>query len=60
MLRHWPVTPGGPCDVVFSYGAGNSYGHPHPDRYDVLSARQVIATPRLRGSTAAYHDILFR
>lgn len=60
MLRHWPVTSGGPCDVVFSYGAGNSYGHPHPDRYDVLAARQVIATPSLRATKTGYHDIFFR
>lgn len=60
MLRHWQVTPGGACDVVFSYGAGNSYGHPHPNEYAMLSARSVIATPALRTAKAFYHDIPFR
>lgn len=60
LLRDWPVTPGGPCDVVFSYGAGNSYGHPHLDRYDTLKTRREVTTPALRTAKAAYHDILFR
>lgn len=60
LLRKWPVTPGGPCDIVFSYAAGNSYGHPHPDRYDTITTRREIATPALRTTKALYHDILFR
>ncbi|WP_448664135.1 hypothetical protein ACG3SL_05500 [Sphingomonas sp. CJ20] len=60
LLRDWPVTPGGPCDIVFSYGAGNSYGHPHPDRYDTLTTRREVATPALRTTKSPYHDILFR
>jgi beta-lactamase superfamily II metal-dependent hydrolase len=60
LLRDWPVTPGGPCDIVFSYGTTNSYGHPHPDRYDMLTNRREVATPVLRTTKAPYHDILFR
>ncbi len=60
LFRDWPVTPGGPCDIVFSYGAENSYGHPHRDRYDTLTTRREVATPDLRTTKAPYHDILFR
>lgn len=60
MLRSWPVTRGGPCEVVFSYGAGNSYGHPHPNKYDVLPDWIAIETPALRTTETPYYDIIFR
>ena len=60
MLQSWPVTRGGPCEVVFSYGADNSYGHPHRNKYDVLGHWSAINTPTLRTAKAPYHDIMFR
>lgn len=60
MLRNWPITPGGPCEVVFSYGAGNSYGHPHPHLYRLIANWKAVETPTLRAANAPYHDIMFR
>jgi beta-lactamase superfamily II metal-dependent hydrolase len=60
MLHTWPVTPGGPCEVVFSYAAENSYGHPHSNKYNVIPDWCAIKTPTLRSTATPYHDILFR
>ncbi|MCV0387766.1 MAG: hypothetical protein K5821_15380 [Nitrobacter sp.] len=60
LFHDWRVTPGGSCDVVFSYGATNSYGHPHRGRYETVSPRREVSTPDLRMTKVPYHDILFR
>ena len=61
LLSDWPLTDGGPCEIVFSCARENSFKHPHPECYEPLfTAKHMQATADARDAGKAAIDLLFR
>jgi beta-lactamase superfamily II metal-dependent hydrolase len=57
-LAAWHLAP--TCDVIFSYGDRNSYGHPHTANYSTLRSGWTLGeTPDWRKHGLPHYDVLF-